>query len=579
MSIFLIALLSALAGGLNPSFSKIRDDLGEYLIGWLWRAVVMLVVLWPTLYWFWHPALGTMTLGGLLPVVALLFTINLIATFSGNNDTEGTPITIAVLLWVWTLIFWIGGTSMFQSTSLAAALSPRPMKIEEATFTSPRHLRPISKEQAVFWMSKLMNAEIPGKPGSIVGSSFSIDEEALRIQKVDGKLYWVAPLEFNSYWRWRAEDGKVPYYAKLLAEEADARAELVQTKQPMRYMTSSRQDENLARHIYAGYAGYYIEDFSFEINDDGDPYWVVSLLSPRSFNGGAVLKKVVIVDAISGAIAPTELSKLPEWVDLAVPADAAKNWAHDWGMYKDGWLNATFSKENCYDVIGDPIEIFGDDGHIYWHVAMRAANKDQGGVAGFMHINARTGESRWYRLTTPAANYESALKSATTEFKNHQLLSAHGTEPIPYILYGRLVYIFPAIGDNEVYQRLVMVDAMDSAIVASGIDGPDTLRAFRSKLSEKHTGVGHASGSTPPTRSVKGTVFRIGTESEAGQTQYFITLKEDPDHIYIGPRSKGRQLPVTLVGDSVEIEINETEDDEITVVQFHNLTLDTLKKR
>lgn len=585
MSIYLLALISAVVGGINPSFSKIKDDLGAFFGGWLWRSLVAFIVILLILYYWWHPALGTLTLGGLFPVITLIFTINVAATFgiesssSYDSKVEATPLYMLGIGWIWVLIAWIGGSSLFQADALSHAIKPKHMTLEEANFTSVKHLRPISREQAVFWMNKITSAEVPGRPGSIIGSSFSIDEEALTIQKSNGRLYWVAPLEFTGYFRWQAEKGQMPLYVKLLAEESSVKsAELVQTEKPMRYATSAREGYNLQRHIYqSGYAGYYIEDYSFEIDDAGKPYWVVSLLSPRVFNGGKRLQGVVIVDPVSGSIQPyMDLSKIPDWVDRAVPDDVAKDWASDWGMLSQGFLHGTFNKSDCYEVIGDPIEIFGDDGHIWWHIAMKAANKDSGSVAGFMHINTRSGETRWFRVEG-AATYERALENAKAEYPKYLMNTAHGTEPIPYILSGRLVYIFPAVGSDELFQKFVIVDALTSA-VAIEADGNDALRSFRSKLGERHNGINNTSGSTPPTKSITGTVFRIGSENDGGQLQYFITLKEDPNHIFIGPRSKGRQLPLTKPGDGAEIEFNDTSDEEVSFVKFHNTTLDGLKK-
>jgi hypothetical protein len=71
-----------------------------------------------------------------------------------------------------------------------------------------------------------------------------------------------------------------------------------------------------------------LTDFSFEIDDQGMPYWVVTKYEKRIGFSGNEAVGVVLVNAQTGAIKNIQLT--PKWVDRIQPINFIENQLNDW---------------------------------------------------------------------------------------------------------------------------------------------------------------------------------------------------------------------------------------------------------
>ena len=128
-----------------------------------------------------------------------------------------------------------------------------------------------------------------------------------RLQKVGEDFFWVAPLEHSGFFKWWRNHGGSPAYIKVSAtDERDV--ELVKTKtngDPIRikYQAGSYFGSNLYRHAYlSGFWTTGMTDFTFEIDDEGTPYWVISLYNHEVGFSGNNVYAIAVMNAETGEI-------------------------------------------------------------------------------------------------------------------------------------------------------------------------------------------------------------------------------------------------------------------------------------
>ena len=98
--------------------------------------------------------------------------------------------------------------------------------------------------------------------------------------------------------------------------------ELVKLDEGMKYTTSDHFNRNIYRHLRFKYPTYIFNDLSFEIDDNGVPYWISPV---KKFNiglfGGTTVGRVVLCNAITGETKDYKIEDAPEWIDRAYSAD------------------------------------------------------------------------------------------------------------------------------------------------------------------------------------------------------------------------------------------------------------------
>lgn len=82
---------------------------------------------------------------------------------------------------------------------------------------------------------------------------------------------------------------------------ATQNTELVKLSEGMKYTTSDHFNRNIYRHLRFNYPTYIFNDLSFEIDEDGVPYWICPV---KKYNiglfGGTTIGRVVLCNAITG---------------------------------------------------------------------------------------------------------------------------------------------------------------------------------------------------------------------------------------------------------------------------------------
>jgi hypothetical protein len=511
--------------------------------------------------------------------------------------------SIAIIILILNIISFFAFTTLKfidKGTKISLGDNPFPAWIKYVFYVSLFYLiiLPFFTSSALFYTKKYQNLIGPVKNGKEISNQISpISLEEVRvvdknlaylvgekvlgsqpalgsqvelgefiIQEVNNKLVWVAPLEHSGFFKWlRNSEGTPGYVIVSVTNERDVK--MVQTFQnkaiKIKFQQNAYFGDNLQRHIYFnGFSTIGLADYSFEIDDTGKPYWVVTTYNKSVGFGGSNANGVLIVDAQSGDIQHFELNKVPAWVDRVQPSKFILSQLEEWGKYVHGYWN--FSNEDKLQPTEGMILVYGKNDKSYWYTGLTSVGKDESTV-GFVLVDTRTKETTFYK------------QSGATEFAAQQ--SAEGkvqekgyyaTSPIPYNINNIPTYVMSLKDNSGLVKMYAMVGINDYTIVGVGNTLRETLTSFKNNFNA----AGNKLNITTPSAKKEfiSTIVRLQNEVKNGNSFYYFTLKDSPK-IFVGSSNISQHLPISQVGDKVKITFDEDPEQITDISTFENFDL------
>ena len=167
------------------------------------------------------------------------------------------------------------------------------------------------------------------------------------------------------------------------------------------------------------------------------------------------------------------------------------------------------------------------------------------------------------------ATESSAMSSAEGKVQNMQYVS---TTPIPLNISGIPTY-FSTLKDGEgLVKAYALVNIEDYSIVATGNSIMEAKRAYINNVNNAGQTIdfsGENSGNIQKT----GTVSRIGSNIENGNTYYYIIVDNDMTKLYLASYTISEELPLTREGDSISFTFTDLSGDSINLISFNNLNI------
>ncbi len=392
---------------------------------------------------------------------------------------------------VWPLIIAVGAVGLFALALLVAPLvdasglrdlTGATISAAGAPAADPRHVRVVPEESAIFAGEKVVGQ---------LGAYYRVG--TYNVQSENGHLVWVAPLNFQGFVQWLARHTS-PGVVIVDAENPDAPAEL-RTRAPLRYVPSALFNDNLRRHVWLRYGTELLLEETLQIDDHGDPRYLVTLGRPTIGWSGEKVTAVVIVDPTTGAMEriPRErFDALPKWVSRVFPPELVIDY-NDWfGRYVHGWWNAQITKRDVHlPARADVFGILLADGRFVWFVDHTSPNRTDASMTGFTYFDSRTGAMTYF--TSSGGEYNSTAAEdavgGNPVIKQGRLLP---TQPVLYSLFGQNTWVVPAVADNGKFQTLALVQAAGGHVVVgnSGAPSPsqDAFASYRAYLGERTGG-------------------------------------------------------------------------------------------
>lgn len=571
MYYLLLAFLSAVLGTI-PVF------LAKKPIASVVQPVCLCLVNW----WFFY-GLAISTVYPLFGAVGLMVWLGwIIGAIVASTDTSdwrrgGGDNSV---LWAWlfpaggTLLYvfiFIGTSGMFRASNYASMLSQYG-EIENRVWTQdvqpkdPAHMRMGTLENALY-----RGKAIIGRDGAI-GSQFQVNENAATIQKVRNELIVAIPLDYSGYGSWSNTAG-APGYIKVSAEDPHRDPEFIVLPKgkEMRYTPNAWFSYKLERYLRNnGYLNVGLTDWTFEIDDSGQEWYVVTVFKPTIGFSGDKVTGVVISNPSSGEIKFYSLGQVPDWVDRVVPGSLVQQYLRWQGQYSGGWWNTLpwAANANMTEPAENPMIIYGTGDQPEWVTGITSTNNADHSLVGLVYVNSRTGKSVRYQMAggaTPAKIIEGVNENSEVKYKQ-----LHGAAVQLYNVFGLPTAVVPLLNGQHAFQGVAMVPINDFQLVAVGSTAHEAQRAFEKMMSERDQRV--AIEAKRDIQHVDGVVARVNSETLQVGTTYYLYLEGIPRLFTSGPGLSSK-LVVTRPGDKVRIGFYESEKDVVPISDFDNLTV------
>lgn len=585
MDKWIYVLLLSLITSVNFRFYLLKKDKGWYFGWWGIKAAVFFIV-YALIFYFAMPAMvgplgGFFKMGWFMLLTGAVFdgVMAFIQIEDGYRSKYRSlsfgrnilpQVGLSVLLLVFICSFEINSCARVDELRDLPAVKKVPAG-QQIQQVDPKHIRLVPKRLARWKADKVI-----GKGGKNYGSMFKVG--SLAIQRIAGRLYWVAPLEFRGVLKWNKQDWS-PGFVMVDGEDPEKPARLVDhiggRKLKMRYMQTAYWSKYLERHIYnQGYTDVRLMEFTFELTDKLEPRWVVSVLKPTVIWSGEKTLGVVIVNPENGDLKYYPLGKVPKWVDRVIPKTIAENYVKWWGKYVRGWWNS-ISWSAQKDVV-KPTEVddypdmwltYGRDGKGYWFTGVTSVSGSDSSLVGYIMMNSRTGETKFYQLT---GNAEDAVVAAVNNVVKYR--KWEGRQPILYNIYARLTWVLPVLAKskkNPTYQGVAIVDALSTKVVF-GATKMEALAKYRRYLSAM--GKDSAPTSSVKMAGLKGcTILRINALPLGKLTTFHMLLDCKKDVVFTAPLTVSPELAVSQRGDKANVKFFDTSEAVVPLETFDNL--------
>ena len=397
------------------------------------------------------------------------------------------------------------------------------------------------------------SAQILGnrKMGSMVDmvSQFEVDDLYSQINYQDRPVR-VSPLRYASLIKWftNLREG-IPAYIKI--DMATQNTELVKLSEGMKYTTSDHFNRNIYRHLRFRYPTYIFNELSFEIDDDGVPYWICPV---RKYNiglfCGITVGRVILCNAITGETRDYAIEEVPEWIDRAYSADLLVELYDYYGTLKHGYFNSVLGQKDCL-ITTNGYNYLAIDDDVWVYTGVTSVSGDQSNV-GFVLMNQRTMETKFYAIE--GATETSAMSSAEGQVQN---LKYQATFPLLLNISGEPTYFIALKDDAGLVKKYAMVNVQKYQIVAIG----DTVSSCEASYTDLmyENGIKAVAEDTREIETVTANISRIVQGVIDGNSHYFVML-EGSDDIFDISIAEYISIIGFDVGDKVTIEYKAGEE-------------------
>ena len=377
-------------------------------------------------------------------------------------------------------------------------------------------------------------------------SQFVIEEDYTQIN-YKGKPVRVTPLAYGDIIKWFNNNSKgIPAY--ITVDMTTQETSLVRLDEGIKYSYSEYLMRNLYRYLRFNYPTKIFDNISFEIDEDGTPYWVASTMTFRiGFWSGRDIEGAVLLNAVTGESKYYKLEEIPKWVDQVYSSDMIMDQLIYNGKYRSGFFNSIFGQKGVLQPT-DGYNYLAINDDVYLYTGITSVTSDESNV-GFVLTNLRTKETKYYAI--PGAEEYSAMESAEGQVQH---LKYSATFPLLLNISDRPTYFMSLKDGAGLVKMYAFVDVSQYQIVGTGSSVEEARADYISKLKNENLEIEDIAETT-----VSGVIDNIATAVVSGNTNYYIKLQND-EKIYIATITISDRLPLAKSGDSIEMTVSANED-------------------
>lgn len=452
------------------------------------------------------------------------------------------PIALAVII----IGAGIIGSTMFNATSYAAIL-----KVDDSDFTAD--LSESVETDSIALMdtasARMLGDREIGALSDVV-SQFDVSDDYIQID-YNGKPVKVSALEYAGFFKWMNNKEGVKGYVTVDPVSMSAS---FQKSEGMKYIPSAYFLDDAKRHIWLEYPTLMTENLHFEIDENGKPYYIATIVDKTiSLFGGKTVSGCIVLDPVSGETVRYDVSDIPRWIDVVFHGDLICEQYNWYGMYQNGYINSLFAKKGCKQVTTyssdddssdeKPVSDYGyvaKDGDIWIYTGVTSVNGDSSNI-GFLLANERTGESRYYSVA--GADEKSAMVAAEGEVQEKGYQASF---PSLINVEGNPTYIMVLKDSGGLVKLYAAVNVEQYNIVTTAATQSECIAKYKAML-----GISETQTPTEETKIVTVTIASVKYIDIDGNT--YIYLIDTENNIFKAKASEHENMLLLESGDTVEL--------------------------
>lgn len=395
----------------------------------------------------------------------------------------------------------------------------------------------------------------------------------LQTQVVDGHAVYIAPVEFDGFWRWQRAH-TTPGYFMIDATNINAEPKFV--KKSMKYTPSAYFNDDAQRVIYNRYPEWVQEgNPQLEVDDQGEPYFIQTVYKARGITKRINYNSlhVVVLNSRNGATKMYTTQNAPKFINESIGSSTAAEMNKVFGKYAYGFWNAHFNKTDVKLPNNNGTEdgvtpVVDKHGNIYYFNDFTSPKSDADSTMGYSMINARTGELTYYTgKNIGVMDSDGAKKIADKEYVAQKW---RATMPIMYNIDGTPTWVASLLDSTGAFRSYAYIKAADQSVKAYSTTATDALDQYRVQLAT----TGSTAGSTGDSKAIKidGKVERVAIVPNGSSQSVIFTLKGNKNLWTVGTDDYPKAV-LLKAGDKVKITatVNKTAKTG-TVQEFRNQT-------
>ncbi len=389
-----------------------------------------------------------------------------------------------------------------------------------------------------------------------VVSQYDVSADYVQIDR-DGSPLKVSALVYAGFFKWLENRGEgIPGYVTV--DPVSMSAEYVRLEEGMIYVPSAYFLQDANRYIRIHYPTALLDNAHFEIDEEGNPYYICTVYKRTiGLFGGRTVAGAILLDPVTGELTRYGVDEVPGWIDLVYSGDLLCTQYNWYGTLSGGFLNSVFTMKGCkqittYDVAEDdtsdavPACDYGyvaQGGDIWIYTGVTSVNSDSSNV-GFLLANERTGEARFYSIA--GADEQSAMDAAEGEVQEKGYQASF---PSLINVEGSPTYIMVLKDSSGLVKLYAAVNVEQYNLVTTASTQEECIRKYKSLL-----GLEDISDETENLEVLEADITLAAVRYITVDGNTWIYLVAEDGSVYRALAAENEAMLILEAGDSVHLE-------------------------
>lgn len=389
----------------------------------------------------------------------------------------------------------------------------------------------------------------------------------------------VYSLAYGDIFKWlkNTKDG-LPAY--IIVDMTTQKSEIVRLESGMKYSPSEYLNHYLLRHLRFKLPTYIFGEPTFEIDEEGKPYWIVPILDKKiGLFGGTDVIGAAVVNSIDGSyeLVSTSLTgetKLPtnnfvtdeqwQWLDRIYSAEILDAQYNYYGKLSNGFINSLIGQQGV-KITSSGYNYLALNDDVYMYTGVTSISSDQS-IIGFVLLNQRTKETKYYSISGALEN--TAMTSAQGAVQQYKY---NATFPLLLNISGEPTYFMALKDSSELVKMYAMVNVKQSTVVGIGASLAECTEDYANQLQRNgiNLDIDIDSMSEEDNTSqeaklaeISGVVTEIRSVVTGGETYFYIKLNSS-ESFYKLSAANAEKVVILNVGDTVTFSVDADASGEI----------------